>query len=70
MARQDMFNVAAPLEYGVQGIDGGARNPERAVDALQFHHQNSGFDCSHFGHLKLLHVGLAAAALDLLLSPD
>ena len=50
VASQDVVDTADFLQCSVQGVDGGAGDAERSVNAFAAHHQYGGLDCSHFGH--------------------
>ena len=50
VARQHVRDAAAPLHRGVQRIDRGARDAERAGDSFLFQHEDGGVDCGHAGH--------------------
>jgi hypothetical protein len=50
VASKDVIDAADLLQGRVQRVDGGARDTECGIDTFATHHQNGGFDCSHFAH--------------------
>ena len=50
VASKYVIDAADLLQGRVQRIDGGARDTECGIDTFATHHQNGGFDCSHFAH--------------------
>jgi hypothetical protein len=56
VARQDVVDRTALLQSGIQRIDRGARNAERANNAFLFQNTHSSIDCSHFSHFTPGHL--------------
>ena len=50
VASKDVIDAPDLLQGRVQRVDGGARDTECGIDTFATHHQNGGFDCSHFAH--------------------
>ena len=50
MASEDVIDATDLLQGRVQRVDGSTRDAERGIDTFATHHQNGGFDCSHFAH--------------------
>jgi hypothetical protein len=50
MASKDVIDATHLLQGRIQRVDRGAWDTEGGVDPFAAHHQNGGFDCSHFAH--------------------
>jgi hypothetical protein len=50
VAREDVIDATDLLQGAVQRIDRGARDAKSGINPFTAHHQNGGFDCSHFAH--------------------
>ncbi|MNF48383.1 hypothetical protein D3C84_296200 [compost metagenome] len=50
MASEDVIDAADLLQGGVQRVDGSTRDAKSGINPFTAHHQNGGFDCSHFAH--------------------
>ncbi|MNQ36172.1 hypothetical protein D3C85_496880 [compost metagenome] len=50
VASEYVIDAADLLQGGVQRVDGGTRDAKSGIDPFTAHHQNGGFDCSHFAH--------------------
>jgi hypothetical protein len=50
MASKDVIDATDLLQGRIQRVDRGAWDTEGGVYPFTTHHQNGGFDCSHFAH--------------------
>jgi hypothetical protein len=50
VASEDVIDAADLLQGRIQRVDRSAWDAEGGIYTLTTHHQDSGFDCSHFAH--------------------